>query len=245
MDWIDTLSEKITALNKAEFEYIETKDINRASEISLDNTGIYMEATVIYFEIKNLAFMLKENGRRKVAQAYTMYHQVLTTIAERDGAFVNCFSPTAFLIIYPGADESQKPAVIGAIKIASAISNRFKELFSHIAGLEFAMGIDHGHIMGSKNLSDNGVEQITWFGTCIYKATRICQQCSRPFYVGISSGIYHSLDESMRVKQRRILGIKKRIEVWSKVSYQYDNVKKHLYQTNHTISLDEEEPTEV
>lgn len=240
MSWKETLTEKLTTLSKAEFDYIETNDINRASDIDLNNSGIYMEATIIYFEIKNLPFMLKENGRRKVAQAYTMYHEVLTSIAKPDGAFVNCFAPNAFLVVYPGSDETLKKATLGAMKIATAISHTFKEQFSNISGLEFGMGLDQGHIMGTKNLSDNNKEHITWFGSCIYKAIRICEQSSRPFYIGISGHIYHHLDEDLRVTTRRILGIKKRIEIWNKVTYQYENVKKHLYQTNHKITDEEE-----
>ncbi len=244
MSWKETLSEKLATLTEAEFDYIETRDISRAKEIDLNNSGIYMEATVIYFEIKNIAFMLKENGRRKMAQTYTMYREVIASIVERDGAFVNCFSPNSFLIVYPGKDESLKAACIGAMKIADAISHTFKAQFSSISGLEFAMGLDHGHIMGTKNLSDNGMEHITWFGTSIYKAMTICKNCSRPFYVGISGIIFHNLDEDMRVRTRRILGIKKRTEVWNKVSYQYDNVKKHLYQTNQKIDIEAETDNE-
>ena len=43
----------------------------------------------------------------------------------------------------------------------------------------------------------------------------------------------------MRIAQRKILGLKKTVEMWTKVTYQYENVKKHLYQTNHKIPLDE------
>ena len=68
---------------------------------------------------------------------------------------------------------------------------------------------------------------------------RICKECARPFYIGISGSIYHNLGEDLRTTTKRILGIKKSVEIWTKISYQYDNVKKHLYQTNHKISLDE------
>lgn len=242
MSWKDNLTEKLTSLAQTEFDYIETKDINRASEIDLNNSGIYMEATVIYFEIKNLAFMLKENGRRKVAQTYTMYRELLTAITKESGtgAFVNCFSPRSFLIIYPGKDESLKEATIGAMKIVYAITQTFKTQFSSVTDLEFSMGIDHGHIMGTKTLSDNDLERISWFGTTIYKAMRICQECSRPFYIGVSGIVYHNLEEDMRISTRRILGIKKRVEIWTKVTYYYDNVKKHLYQTNQKIDIEEE-----
>ena len=89
----DSLSEKLSALANAEFDYIETKDVNEASKINLDCSGIYMEATIIYFEIKNIAYVLKENGRRKMAQTYTMYKEVLDAVAQQDNAFVNCFAP--------------------------------------------------------------------------------------------------------------------------------------------------------
>ena len=240
-DWEKSLNEKLLSYVNSEFDYNETDDINEASSLDYGCSGIYMEATVIYFEIKNLTLLLKENGRRKTAQAYTMYHEVLAAIAQRTGAFVNCFSPNAFLVIYPGKDESLEDAVIGSLKIAYALSESFKQQFASIPGLEFAMGIDHGHIMGTKNLSDNGMEHITWFGSCVYKAMRICKESSRPFYVGISGSIYHSLSKEMRITSRRILGIKKNVEVWTKVTYQFENVKKHLYQTNHKIPIEDEE----
>ena len=234
------LKERLIKYSEDEFDYIDTKDIKRADDIDYGCSGLYMEGTVIYFEIKNLQFILKESGRRKAAQAYTMLHNLLTTIVENSNAFVNCFSPSAFLIVFPGKDESNKEAVKGAMKIVYALSETFKHQFSEIAGFEFAMGIDHGHIMGTKNLSDNGYNHITWFGSCIYKAMRICKECARPFYIGVSGSIYHNLDEDLRIAEHRILGIRKKVEIWTKVTYQYENVKKHLYQTNHKISLDEE-----
>ena len=67
MSWNEPLGKKLSAYADAEFEYIETKDVNDAAKIDLGCSGIYMEATVVYFEIKNLAYILKENGRRKTA----------------------------------------------------------------------------------------------------------------------------------------------------------------------------------
>lgn len=241
MSWQEELTTKVSTLSKAEFDYIETKDINRASDIDLNCSGVYMEATIIYFEIKNLTYLLKEQGRRKVAQVYTMYREVLAAIAERNGGFVNCFSPNAFLIVFPGKEDNYPIAIKTAMKVAHALSEDYKADFAHITGLEFAMGMDHGHIMGTKNLSDIGMEHLTWFGTCIYKAIRICKECSRPFYIGVSGTIYHSLGEDLRITYKRILGIKKSIDVWTKVTYQYENVKKHLYQTNFKLPIDSEE----
>lgn len=241
MSWIEALDNKLSQHVSSEFNYIETKDIKEADNIDYGATGVYMECTIIYFEIKNLAYMLKENGRRKAAIAYTMYRDVLTAIADRSGAFVNCYSPNAFLIVYPGRDESIPQAVKGAMNIAYAVSETFKKQFSAISGLEFSMGLDHGHIMGTKNQSDCGYDHMSWFGTCIFKAIRISKECGRPFYIGLPSSVYHLLNEDMKRAERRILGFKKPVDIWNKISYQYENVKKHLYQTNHKLNIEDEE----
>ena len=238
-DWEKELGAKLSQYSEDEFNYVETKDITKAEEIDYGCSGVYMEGTVIYFEIKNLPYILKENGRRKAAKAYTMLNTVIASIAEKTGAFVNTISPNAILVVYPGKEEANKDAVRGAMRIAYALSDAFKHQFSDL-GMEFSMGLDHGHIMGTKNLSDNNHDHITWFGSCIYKAMRISRECARPFYIGVSGSIYHNLDEDLRIAERRILGIRKRVEIWTKVSYQYENFKKHLYQTNHKISFDEE-----
>lgn len=240
MSWKESLDEKLSSLADVEFDYIETNDISRTSTLDLGCTGIYTDAAVIYFEIKNLTYQLKENGRRKTAQAYTMYNEVLRVMAEKTGGVLNCFSPQAFLIIYPGKEEGIKLAVTGALKIVYALTETYKHQFASIPNLEFAMGIDHGHIMGTKVLSDYGTEHISWFGSCIYKAIRICKECARPFYIGVSGSVYHSLDESLRTTTRRILGIRKTVDMWTKVTYHYENVKKHLYQSNHKFSIEEE-----
>ena len=229
----------LTKYSEDEFNYLETKDITKAADIDYGISGVYTEATVIYLEIKNLHYILKQNGRRKAATAYTMLHTVASDFAKRSGAFVNCFSPNAILIVYPGKEETCDVAIKDAMHIAYAMGDSFKHQFTEVMGAEIAMGIDHGHIMGTKNLSDNGSDHITWFGTCIYKAMRICGESARPYYVGISGSVYRNLDENLRYAERRILGIKKKVEVWTKVTYQYENVKKHLYQTNHKISFDE------
>ena len=234
------LKDKLAQYSECEFDYIDTKDIKEAANIDYGCSGVYMEATIIYLEIKNVPYILKEHGRRKAATAYTMFYTVVESIAEQCGGFVNCYSPSAFLIVFPGKEEPMKDAVKCAMRISYAIGDAFKHQFNFIPGMEFAMGMDHGHIMGTKNLSDNGYDRISWFGSCIHKAMFICNECARPFYVGISGSIYHSLDESLRIAERRIIGIKKKVEIWTKVSYRYENVKKHLYQTNHKISFDEE-----
>ena len=106
MSWTETLSQKLSSYAAAEFDYKETRDVNEASSIDLGVSGLYMEATIIYLEIKNVPYILKEHGRRAMAKAYTMVSTVLNAVAQDTGAFVNNYSPNAFLIVYPNKDNN-------------------------------------------------------------------------------------------------------------------------------------------
>ena len=234
------ITEKFGSLSEEDFKYIEANDINRASQVGNNITGIYMEASVVYLGIKSISAVVKENGRRRTALAYAMIHDVAETIAKQNKGFLNCYSPESFLIIFPGKDAANNAAVKASLQIAGALYNTFREQLSSVANLEFAMGIDHGHIMGTRNSSDNGNGHLTWFGSTISKAKRISFECARPYHVGLSSIVFRNINDELKTTQRRIIGIKKTVEMWTKVSYTYDNEKKHLYQTNHKIDLEEE-----
>ena len=54
MSWAETLGQKLSSYAESEFDYKETRDVNEASNIDLGASGIYMEATIIYLEIKNI-----------------------------------------------------------------------------------------------------------------------------------------------------------------------------------------------
>ena len=234
------ITEKFGSLSEEQFKYIESTDINRASEVRDNISGIYMEASVVYLGIKSISAVVKENGRRRTALAYAMIHDVAEAIAKQNEGFVNCYSSESFLIVFPGKDAANNAAVKASLQIAGALYNTFRDQLSAVANLEFAMGIDHGHIMGTRNASDNGPGHLTWFGSTISKAKRISFECARPFHVGLSSIVFHNIDDDLKTTQRRIIGIKRTVDMWTKLSYTYENDKKHLYQTNHKIDIEEE-----
>lgn len=245
MSLYDTLDDRLKALSEAEFQYIESNDISRASELDHNCTGIYMEATVIYFAIKNQSFIIKEHGRRKMAKIHTLFHEVISAIAKQNGCFVNCYSPETFLIVYPGKEESVSVAVRTAMKIAFALSDTYKPLYADIPSIEFSMGIDHGHIMGTKSITEIESDHITWFGSSIYKAKAISKESARPYHIGVASIVFHNLEENLKIKEKRILGIKKTVELWNKVSYQL-RTQKNIFTkptTNSTLRKRHNKPT--
>lgn len=239
MSLIPTILEKTNALTDAEFQYTNSSNFSLIDNLDNDCTGLVMEATVIYFEIKNLSALLK-TGKRLTAKVYKIYYNTLKEISTETEGFLNCCSADSFLLIYPKEQHHVNEIVEIAMKIADLLSVKLREVLEKSTTISFAMGIDIGNILGTKVTCDYGYSQVIWFGTAINKATAICHECNRPYFVGVSGTIFNHLDDSLKITTKRILGIKKQVDMWSRNSYMFENEKKHLYQTNFHKSFDEE-----
>ena len=239
MGIIQSITEKTKQLAEAEFEYTSTEDFNHLDSLNDDCTGTVMEATVIYLEIKNIDFMLK-TGKRLAAKGYKIYYNALRQICETTGGHLNCYSPNGFLLIYPQEKFHEAFVVDVAIKTANLLNITLRETIEQVTHLNFGIGVDHGNILGTKTTDENGYSHVAWFGHTIEKAITICKFSQRPFYVGISRSVYHHLDDSLKITTKTILGIKKEVNLWNRMSYEFDNVKKHLYQTNALRTFEDE-----
>ena len=232
---------KTNALSDVEFAYSITSDFNYIRSLDDDCSAMVLDATVIYFEIKNLAFLLK-TGKRLAARVYKMYYHVLTEVCKETDGILNCYSPDSFLLIYPKEKHDISYVVDIALKIAGLFSTKLKDTLEKHCHLNFSMGIDNGNILGTKAISDGQNYHVSWFGLTIDKAKTICQKTVRPFYVAVSGTVFHHLNEDLLTTTKRILGIKKHVDVWERASYEFENVKKHLYQTNYHKDFDEGQP---
>lgn len=234
----NTLSTTNT-LSDVEFSYSISNDFSALNTLDDNCSAIVMDATVIYFEIKNLQVLLK-TGKRLAARVYKMYYHALQEVCKAMDGVLNCYSPNSFLLIFTKEKHDISYVVNIALKIADLFSIKLREVFEKHCHLNFSMGIDNGNILGTSTISDNQQQHVVWFGLAIDKAMAIAQRTMRPFYVGVSGTVFHHLNEDLLTTTKRILGIKKQVEIWEKASYEFENVKKHLYQTNFHKDIDEQ-----
>ena len=232
---------KTKELSEVEFSYSTTSDYSYINALDDNCSGIDMDAIVVYFEIKNPQFLLK-TGKRLAARVYKMYYHALKEICKESGGYFNCYAPNSFLMIYPKQQHNVSYVVDTALKIVDLLIFKLRETFEKTGHIGFSMGIDTGNILGTKTVCENNQLQITWYGTAINKAITIAQLCQRPFFLGLSGSVFHHLDDSLRTTTKHILGIKKQVDIWERVSYQFENSRKHLYQTNFHKDIDEEQP---
>lgn len=240
MSFTKELQEQLAVLSEVEFEYTSTSDFKKAHDLNNECSGIVMEATVIYLEIKNIDVLLK-TGKRLAARVYKLFYQALKRVCEETGGKLNCYSSHGFLMIYPKDEYDISYVVDIAMKTSDLISIGLKDALEKHNHNSFAIGVDNGNIMGTKATNEIGQEQMIWIGRPIEKAIVLSQMSQRPFFVSVSRTVFHSLDESLTKTTKRILGIKKDVDIWTRLTYQFENSKKHLYQTNFHRSFEEGE----
>lgn len=238
MSLTQTILEKTNALAEVDFNYTTSSNLSLIDTLDNDCTGLVLESTVIYFEIKNLPTLLK-TGKRLAARVYKIYYHALKEVCRETEGFLNCASQNSFLLIYPKEQHHVSDVVEVAMKIANLFSVQLRESIEKVAGINFAMGIDIGNILCTKVKSDFDYSEVIWFGKTINKAATICHECNRPYFVGVSGTIFNHLDEKLKTTTKRIIGIKKQVELWSRLTYQFENEKKHLYQTNFHKTFEE------
>lgn len=231
--------EKASVLSNEEFNYTLTNDFDAIESLDLDCSGIVLDATLLFVQIKNIPFLLK-TGKRLAARVYKFYYHALKEVCKATHGYLNCYSPDSFLILYPKEQNEVADVVDIAIKTADLISTGLREIIEPHGHINFGIGVDKGNLLGTKAQDNEGYDHVLWYGTSINKAIAISHECNKPFFVGISGTVYQHLDEDHRYVTKRILGIKKRTELWSTVSYQFENIKKHLYQTNFHKSFEED-----
>ncbi len=225
------ISQKTNELSDVDFVYSTTSDFSYINTLDDGCSAIVLEATVVYFEFKNIQSLLK-TGKRLAARVYKIYQHALQDVCRNTGGYFNCYSPTSFLMIYPKEKYDISYVVDVAIKTADLISVGLRDCIEKHTHNNFSMGIDFGNVLGTKTCCENKYTQTVWFGHAIEKAAVISGLCQRPFFVGVSGTVFHHLNEDLLKTTKRILGIKKSVDIWTRVSYQLDNVKHHLYQTN-------------
>lgn len=239
MGILKTTQPIVSELANSEFQFTHTSDFDFVRSLDTNCSGIVMEATVVYFSIKNIPLLLK-TGKRLAAKFYKIYYHILSELCRTTGGQLICYAPDGFLLIYPKVDFEVSLVVDNAIKTAELISVSLRESIEKLGHINFSMGIDKGNILGTRVTGGQGSEQVVWFGNTIDKAIVIAKECNRPFFVGVSGSVFHHLDEDMKVATKRIIGFKKQVELWTRVSYDFENVKHHFYQTNFLKKFEED-----
>lgn len=219
-----------------DFSFLETKDIQSEAISQEKLEAIVISSNVLFVHVKQLMNITENQGKRFAAKIFKLYRQVIQVYAEQTNAIFEIYDPNSFLIIYPGQKEEARIAVKHAMHLTHILTETLKAYAEHFNQMDFAIGIDHGRILGTNE------GRIIWQGMCIEKAKKISEMCLKPYRIGISRMVYSILEENDKVITKHILGmIPQKEEIWLRNSYDFANAHRHFYVTKHTEAYEPQE----
>lgn len=232
MSLINEIQSKANAILKGQYSIIETSDLSKLDSITDNSSAIVTSATVFFINLKNIPYIVKNDGKRNAAKTYTTYFEIVNCFANETGGYLTKYDSKSFLLIYPSGSNDIDKHIENAYKLSFILGKFLPKKIEQFNSISFSIGIDHGRILGVKI----GDEKI-WLGTCINKAAAISELCIKPSYLGISGFIYSELGDEMKTYTRHILGIPKKENTWLRGSYQFENEHKHFYTSHYTIEV--------
>lgn len=204
-------------------------------------TGLTFPATVLYIDMRGSTKLLNTHQRRVTAKIHMMYYEAICRIAKADGGEIRSFNGDSLLVFFygSGVDVTRK-AVCSAFKMRYAITDVINQTLSEYTDINFGIGIDYGEILATKvGLGgNNDNKDLIWIGNAVNRATKISDECSKPYYIGISDCVYSRLDDSLLYyTQTNMFGYDQKINVWSKTSFTYNDKLEALHKSTCHIPL--------
>ena len=231
----DEIKSQIEKTLQQEFSFTETRHIDGKS-ISKENLEAFVVVSnILFVRINQMTRVIDSEGKRAAAKIFRLYRQVIENFAELTQAHFEIYDSCSFLLVYPGQREKARKVVKRAMQLSHILTDSLKSYASQFNQFDFAIGIDHGRILGTNE------GRIIWQGICIDKAKRISEMCTKPYRIGISGLVYSVLEENDKVITQHILGIPKKEEIWLRNSYDFVNAHKHYYVTKHTEAFEPQE----
>jgi class 3 adenylate cyclase len=172
----DELNDRVDEFVKSQWGDIPTgRVVPTPDSLTFGNTGIYIEACVLYADIHKSTAMVREVSKTRAAEYYKAFlHCAAKLIKSNDGTIV-AYDGDRVMAIYMGekkADHAIKTAFNLYWVIHHIINPKFNALYTKQYELKHTVGIDTGQLLASKT----GVRvdsDIVWVGNAANHASKL------------------------------------------------------------------------
>lgn len=175
----DDLVAKVVDLACAHWPDIPTARVvpdTKDPRLTHSNTGIYIDATVLYADLDGSTKMVDSVSATLAAQYYKSYLHCAAKIVKEDGGAITAYDGDRIMGVFVG-DSQAKDAVRSAMKINWAVQSIVNPAFAaaHSAGhrqLRHTIGIDTGRLLAAK-IGVRIDDDIVWVGPAANYAAKL------------------------------------------------------------------------
>lgn len=214
-------------------------------DLVLDGDGLEFPSTVLCIDMRDSTEILNKNNAQTIARLHKAYLHTTVSITKSLGGEVRSFNGDSIICFFPGAYKKVvSNAVKAAMQICYMITNStsgIHNLLSEFSAINFGIGLDYGNVLSTKVGigGKTNANDLIWIGNPVNRSVTISDECSTPFYIGISNSVYiNLLDEVKFHKQKNSLtGLEESINMWAAYSVRYNGRLETCYKTSYLWKL--------
>lgn len=177
MALVDDLTSKVRGFARDNWgEIPDGYVVPSADTLTFGNTGVHIDATVLYADIRGSTTMVDALVDISAAEYYKAFLRCSAKIAKASGGTITAYDGDRLMAIFVGDDQAED-AITAALKISDAVSKiinpQFFEFYEAMhRPLAHTVGIDSGRLLAAKT----GVRvdsDLVWVGPAANYAAKL------------------------------------------------------------------------
>lgn len=171
----DDLSDRVDRYVKGAWSITDGRVVPTAESLTFDNTGILIEACVLYADIHKSTAMVSTFSRERSAEYYKSFLYCAAKIIKRNSGTIVAYDGDRVMAIYMGTEKCDR-AISTAFELSWVVGNiirpKFNTFYSTQYDFRHTVGIDTGKLLASKT----GVRidsDIVWVGNAANIASKL------------------------------------------------------------------------
>jgi len=201
MGYVEDLRNKVKDYLSGDYEIMETKGIPSVDNVSHGKKAKKIMLCAFSIDLRKSSDLLLHHQKQTAGKIHKSFLAVASTVVLKYGGKIRSFQGDSILVFWPANTKSQiMNAVKAAMEIKWFLRKEFKNLFEKYTKLDYGIGIDWGEVFViragiSRDANNN---DLVFIGKCVNFAVAIANQARSPGNIGVSTSVYHNLDDNHR-----------------------------------------------
>jgi class 3 adenylate cyclase len=195
------LKTAVKNIYKETWKVTDGKVVPDADNLTLSNTGVKLDATVLYADLDGSTNLVDQYTPTFAAEIYKTYLHCAAKIIESEGGVITAYDGDRIMAVFIGGLKNTTAARCG-LKINHAVTNIINPLIKECYPnktfvLKQVVGIDTSTLMAAKT-GVRGANDLVWVGRAANYAAKLCS-ISSDYSTIITKSVYDSMLETSKL----------------------------------------------
>ena len=204
----DDLNRNVSEIFRSRWEVRQGRVVPVSEDVSLSNSGVEIDATVLYADIDGSTAMVESLSSQSAAEIYKAYLICAAKIVQNEGGQVTAYDGDRIMAVFIG-DNKNSSAAKAALKINYAtqqiVNTEWKKIYNATPFvLKQTVGIDTSKLLVART-GVRGSNDLVWVGSAANYAAKMSAISQHPYTTWISDAVFNRLNSESKFSSGKLM----------------------------------------